>query len=352
MSLDGLHYKVLGPWTSSYQPRDLTQPILKFAGIGFTNEFEESLKEFRLHMSSSPIRCHLTERFISFMKDFSEVLNKNSNPTSQEQNLPYFQLVSVSRIDVKIDYHASHVNLNALQEGDFIQLLNIFPLDGLELCLKPIKLKGINGLTHLSTSLLEIWVKDIYKNQLHKVITGTSPLKSISSIGSGISGLVYLPLSEYRRNHRLAWKHLSKGTASLVKSIFSETLNVSHQISMLIANSITEIASNDGKAGVSKRRTHNQPRNVQEGLSQAVTAVSHEFTKAVETLVAVPVQEYRRNPSTGLVTSVIRAIPVAILRPIGGIAQGISYTTLGLRNAINPANILEEEDLWNVPDEP
>jgi hypothetical protein len=45
---------------------------------------------------------------------------------------------------------------------------------------------------------------------------------------------------------------------------------------------------------------------------------------------------------------VIRALPVAILRPTAGAAEALSYTLLGLRNNLDPSARRDEEDMWEV----
>ena len=46
--------------------------------------------------------------------------------------------------------------------------------------------------------------------------------------------------------------------------------------------------------------------------------------------------------------AVIRAFPIAVLRPVAGVMEGVSYTMLGLRNDLDPASRIDEEDRWNV----
>lgn len=60
-----------------------------------------------------------------------------SSPLPVTTNQIYFQLVEFSAIDVKINYCPNAINLHAyFHEGDYLQLLNLFPLDGMELTLK------------------------------------------------------------------------------------------------------------------------------------------------------------------------------------------------------------------------
>ncbi len=62
-------------------------------------------------------------------------------------------------------------------------------------------------------------------------------------------------------------------------------------------------------------------------------------------------RQYHKNGAGGALKSIVRALPVAILRPAAGAAEALSYTLLGLRNDIDPAKRSEEEDMWNVEHE-
>lgn len=46
-------------------------------------------------------------------------------------------------------------------------------------------------------------------------------------------------------------------------------------------------------------------------------------------------REYNRTGSGGVISSVIRAVPIAVLGPAAGAAQAVSYTFLGMRNQVS-----------------
>ena len=79
--------------------------------------------------------------------------------------------------------------------GDYMQLLNLIPLDGLEITLRHIKINGCAGIGQCVDRILEAWVRDIYANQLYRVISGLAPMKGLSNIGSDLHDLLSLPLS-------------------------------------------------------------------------------------------------------------------------------------------------------------
>ena len=88
--------------------------------------------------------------------------------------------------------------------------------------------------------------------------------------------------------------------------------------------------------------------SLRDGLERAADSVSREVHSTVETVLCIPVRQYRQTGPTGFVTSVVRALPIAVLRPVAGAAEALSYTLLGIRNSLDPQSRRDEEDLWNV----
>lgn len=404
--------------TANEENSDNGTKVIKTASV--------AVLEHRLYVRILPLRCYLDEQLVSFAKGLAStttaplprsvnkdesVKNHSSSSGINHEVTPstaagaaaavnnekrsgfYFQCIMVTATEIKIDYRASGLNIQALHSGDYLQLLNIFPLDGLEITLKHVKLHGIAGLQACIDRMLETWVKDIYANQLHRVISGTAPFRGLSNIGNDLHELMLIPLRDYRRSassgshhhHHSseggnAIKHLRRGTQALIRTVTRETLHASSKLTMFVANAITELASdtppplppiqshhsnNDQKqlqqlhsrqntASVGQQQlaqaTRRQPSGVVEGLEQAYASVSRELGSATETVVAIPIRQYIQSGSGpgGYLKSVIRALPIAVLRPMAGIAEGISYTMLGLRNNVDPAARIDEEDVWNV----
>jgi autophagy-related protein 2 len=123
---------------------------------------------------------------------------------------------------------------------------------------------------------------------------------------------------------------------------------------MLLANAITDITSDTQQNRLTIKDCdtptfgkRDQPKTFQEGIHKAYGAVAREVHGAVETLIAIPVRQTEMTPS-GAIREVVRALPIAILKPVAGLAEGIGYTVLGLRNMIDPNLQHDEEDVWNI----
>lgn len=75
--------------------------------------------------------------------------------------------------------------------------------------------------------------------------------------------------------------------------------------------------------------------------------MSREVTSTLDTIVVLPFKEYQRTGQAGgALRCVVRAIPVAVLRPTAGAAEALSYTLLGLRNDLDPDKRRDEEGEW------
>lgn len=75
-----------------------------------------------------------------------------------------------------------------------MELLNLFPLEGMELTLKGISLSGIDGVAPLLETIGLSWVHDITQRQMHRCLASINmpPLRPIMNIGSGAADLILL----------------------------------------------------------------------------------------------------------------------------------------------------------------
>lgn len=57
---------------------------------------------------------------------------------------------------VKIDYQPRTIKVGALQSGDYLELLNLFPLEGVHLTLQKLLLTGVSGWNGVTQLLLQV----------------------------------------------------------------------------------------------------------------------------------------------------------------------------------------------------
>ncbi|KAJ2713832.1 autophagy- protein 2, partial [Coemansia spiralis] len=117
-----------------------------------------------------------------------------------------------------------------------------------------------------------------------------------------------------------------------------------------------------GRRGVFSRSKYaRQPENLSEGMRQAYSSLRSNVGGAVQTILAIPVvvQEDAaasdgadaaagRTPVHGSVRAVVRAVPVAVLKPMIGATEAVSKTLLGLRNTMEPGRRGQLEDKYKA----
>jgi len=238
---------------------------------------------------------------------------------------------------VKVDYKPKRINYTDLTCGDFRQLLNLFPLEGALLNLKHVHLVDVSGWKELADKIVGVWIPHV---KWDGIVRGIQPLRPLLNIGSGVADLVLLPLQNYQQNGRIL-AGLQRGTSSFLRSIAMETLNVGSRMAsgtqglLQTADYFVSPDTHNQPQNSISRFAH-QPANTSEGIQSAYESLSREIQNTARTIIAVPIEEYQRSGATGCVKSVVRAVPVAILRPMIGFSEGLSKTLLGLRNQLEP----------------
>ena len=305
-------------------------------------------------------------------------IESEEHPTSVPSSVPLSQLErerpvffhqwKMSPISLKIYYEPRAFDLVRFQSGDYLEILNCFPLDGLEITMKKIHLYGVTGIQSGLDSTLRIWVDEIRDNQLSTIATilaGTAPLKGVASIGKGLHhNLIVMPRKEFNRRGASGALHsVAGGVVAVSNTVVREALHVGAAASQLIANLINKVADplakdhhhtgrrNESRSSeVSSRKPQassaQQPVGLTDGAQLAYGALTTSVTTAMENIVLVPIREFQRTGTGGVVSSVIRAIPIAVLGPAAGAAQAASYTLLGMRNQFDPSRRKEEEAVY------
>ncbi|DAZ97573.1 TPA: hypothetical protein N0F65_005545 [Lagenidium giganteum] len=346
--------------------------------VNFLRQFVPPVDAAAAQQQQSRNRQSSMDDDVPFAMDSGVELSVMNPPTSRveetEVNLGgwFFQNIDIRPCKIKIDYRPNRVDFNALRSGDYLEVINLFVLEGMELVLRRVKMSGIDGWPALGEQVLMSWVNDITRHQIHKCVASVSmpPLRSFANIGSGAADLILLPMEHYGKDRRIV-RGMKKGAKSFLKSVTIETLNTASKVaqgtqallehaddvmsssrrnqrkyrqagSRIKRNSKTMggggiRSAHDSGGGIGSRQyLAQQPSNATEGLYQAYDSLSRELHVAAKTIVAVPLVEYKKTGSQGYVRSVIRAVPVAVLRPMIGATEAVSKALIGVRNAVDP----------------
>ncbi|WVQ70336.1 uncharacterized protein L199_008562 [Kwoniella botswanensis] len=362
--------------------RETESDMIRIELKGITLE-EGGEEELRLRAKILPLRLHVDQDALDFLKRFFSfklpTASVSTTPVSPtKSNEPFLQHVEIFPIELKLDYKPKRVDFAALREGKTIELMNFFHFDGAEMTLRHITLSGITGWDRLGTTLQDLWTPDVKANQLADVISGVSPIRSIVNVGSGVADLILLPIEQYRKDGRLA-KGVQRGTNSFVKSTAMEMMKLgarlatgtqiilekaenvlggqNQNLNNLVVqpipdSSITSMEHWERDAGGSSSsedeldherevrpvsRYADQPEGVKQGVQAAYKSLSKNVNAAAQTILAVPMEVYERSGDDGPLRAVVRAVPIAVLKPMIGTTEAVSKTLLGMRNSLDPS---------------
>ena len=291
--------------------------------------------ESRVALQLLPLRINLDQHALTFIKNFFSSDNASSSNTDSEMGT-FFQVFDVKECKLKVNYQPIGVDYNALKNGSYLELLNLFPLEDMDLLLKNLSLKGISGWGNVISDILRYWVEDISSTQIHKFVTRAAPVNVFTNIGAGAVNLVMLPVDQYKKERKFG-RGVRKGASSFAKTVALETLNATSKISKHVAKALDTPKLLPRRPGV--------PRNVREASAHSRSSVSQGLEVAAQTIIAVPIREYNSSGPSGAVKGVIKAIPIAVMAPLSGASEALSYTLLGARNQMRPDLYKEEEEM-------
>ena len=328
-------------------------------------------EEARLRAKILPLRLYVDQDALDFLKkffSFKDTAAAASPTQADESEETYLQHVEVFPVDLKLDYKPRRVDYRALKEGRTIELMNFFHFDGAEMTLRHITLNGILGWPRMFDLLNDLWTPDVKATQLVEVISGVAPIRSVVNVGSGVADLILLPIEQYKKDGRVV-RGVQKGAEAFMRSTATEFVRLGARLATgtqvileqaedalggRSSNSITAEAMfspitedrpldrHDGDGPLFSRYAE-QPADLRQGMQSAYTSLRSNLSSAAQTILAVPMEVYERQGDEGPVRSVIRAVPIAVIKPMIGATEAISKTLLGLHNTIDPNLRYENE---------
>ncbi|KAI6160026.1 putative peripheral membrane protein [Pisolithus thermaeus] len=316
-------------------------------------------KEARLRAKFLPLRLYVDQDALDFLKKFFAFNDPESpaapNDASNNEEI-YFQYAEVFPVDIKLDYKPRRVDYRALREGRTIELMNFFHFDGAEMTLRRLTLHGVCAwplrvyywMVALLRYLNDLWTPDVKATQLVDVISGVAPIRSVVNVGSGVADLTGRIL-----------RGIQKGTRAFVQSTAMETIKLGARLATgtqvileetenvlggQFRNPVTaetlqipydsDTTDDDQEDLISRYAA--QPSGVTEGVQSAYRSLRKGVHSAAQTILAVPMEVYERSGNEGAMRAVVRAVPIAVLKPMIGATEAVSKTLMGLHNTLDP----------------
>ena len=289
-----------------------------------------------------PLRCFLDQKAIRFMQAFfmSDSVEDDTEDATLPAGLhsippPLFRKFIAKPFKLKVNYKPEKLDQNALRNGQIVELLNLSPLESLVLTLQQMEIESVVGFGGVISVLVPSWIEHISSTQLVKFLTNARPFEPITTLGEGFSDMVVLPWEAVKEGGDVQ-RALRAGASSFGRAVAYEALTLSSEAAELLAY-----------AGAGRHLLPSRPADVPTGVQDTTTHVVESLSRGLQAantkIVIIPYYEYQRNGTTGLVSSVIKGIPVAITAPASGAAEAISYALIGIRNRLRPDIRREEE---------
>jgi hypothetical protein len=295
-------------------------------------------QELRLKVKLLPIRLYVDQDALNFLVDFftfDKLILKSTKlvdaPKDPKKDDTFFQYVNIQPVTLKIDYKPKYINYSNLKEGQLAELINLFSLDGAEMSLCSIKLTGITGIDPLLDKIAQAWLPHIKQTQVPHMVSGVAPIRSLTNLGTGVADLVLLPVQQYRKDGRII-RGLQKGTLSFARATAIEAIKLSSRIA-----SGTQIILEHADEFFA-------PHEQQQTVDQHFVYTDENMA---QTILAVPTDEGEEEEEEEQSSqNVIRAVPVAVIRPMIGLTGAFQSIFNGLRNSIDPVRRLQSEDKY------
>lgn len=346
------------------EPRELDACMLDIELISLRPVLDDPQEEFRLKVKVLPIRLYVDHDALNFLVKYftfdksllsstvaaNEAIARNSKEKIEEDETigMFFQYVDIYPMTLKVDYKPKYINYGNIKEGQYAELVNLFHLDGAEMSLSHVKLTGIKGMDGLMDRLGQEWLPHIKNTQVTNMVSGVSPIRSIVNLSNGVADLVLLPIRQYRKDGRLI-KGIQRGTSSFARATAIEAIKLSSRVAtgtqVILEHADGFFASPSSSSFTEDPLPADQHFVFTDIYGVDVptddTVEDNELGLTSDTIFAVPVED-EGNKKKG---SVIRAVPVAVLKPMIGLTGAFQSILTGLRNSIDPVMRLQSEDV-------
>jgi len=352
--------KMMGEWVNDLEhPRDTRDGFLMMKMVTWnpatrvTAENSVANDEAEVLMRLLPMRCILDQRAIRFARLFfgsdDEEKNAVESWSARLHKIPppIFRSFCTKPCKLKIDYMPQKLDFKALKNGCMVELINLSPLDGMVLTLQQVDIEDAEGFGAVISNLAGGWLRDICATQMHKFLSNSRPFEPITRISGGVADLFVLPWDAYKNGDSVN-RALRSSLSSLAGTVTYETLTNTSRITGYIAGKMAKVSAGSLSPAISHydplpSRPIETPKRVGDASRHALESLARGVQTANYKIVVIPFREYRRKGATGAVTSMLKGIPVAVVAPVSGATEALSYTLLSARNQILPEVRKEEE---------
>ena len=173
-------------------------------------------------------------------------------------------------------------------------------------------------------------------------ILGT-PLNLVKSLGTGVKDFFQKPVEGIIHGPLDGAKGIYDGTKSLVKNTVGGALNTVSKITSGFSKEILTLTQDEHYINERERKNMmDKPKNVIEGIGYGISSMMSGLYYGVTDVVRKPLEGAKKENLKGFGKGMIQGLGGLVVKPVSGVVDLISKTTVGLKNTM----ILEDEEIF------
>ncbi len=177
----------------------------------------------------------------------------------------------LNSISVKIDYVAKRVDIEDLRNGNYVELLNLVPIEGMRLEFPRVDRVALCGLREVGVEIGNCWVEALTTEQMYRCAAGVTipPLDSLANLAENAANVVLMPLQEYNKDDGADASVAGSKAGSATTSSSSSSKSRRYRRK-------TREQEDAAQTRRKKRKNARVIRSVRNGLSSLVKAMTYE----------------------------------------------------------------------------
>ncbi|KAF2868717.1 hypothetical protein BDV95DRAFT_121462 [Massariosphaeria phaeospora] len=340
--------------------RELNRPMINLELLTVKPITDLAASELVIRVTVLPLRLHVDQDALDFITRFFEFKDASALENSTPSDQPFIQRLEVNAVTLKLDYKPKRVDYGGIRSGHTTEFMNFLILDGADIVLRHAIVYGIISFDKLHTTLNDVWMPDVKRNQLPSVLSGLAAVRPLVNVGSGMRDLVVIPMREYKKDGRIV-RSLQKGVYAFAKNTTSEVARLGAKVAIgtqtLLEGAETFLSPQAGSPGRPSSGHYdwdsddpssadaeepravsnyaNQPIGVRAGLRSAARHLERDLLTARDAIIAIPSEIMEEGTGVGMARAFARRAPTVILRPAVGATKAVSNALLGVGNALD-----------------
>jgi len=264
----------------------------------------------------------------------------NNNNRDDSPDL-YFEQFIVGNMKLVVKYtprgRLDGTNYARIVVGNGLWIMALIPLDNATFTLAQIELQDVD-MKDLPIAIFGTWMPNLWKTHIPQYLKGVQPIRIMARMGSGVFGLVRVPLEQY---HREGNANILAGLGEGIQTLTVEVLNFGSRVTVsahkILRKTERLISGIPGRLPNQQKISSwaDQPNDFREGASQGLQVLLDALGGAAEGILSRPWDGYEKNGGLGFMTTFLRGLPGCVLQPVIGVTGAVSKLTLGLRNSLD-----------------